>query len=84
MGEVTQVDDPADAPKKELTEEAVHEAVNALKPAINAMGGVVEVIAVSDLGVVKLSFRGPNKIKYGLELAILDVPMVKHVDFVGE
>ncbi|GMH91057.1 hypothetical protein TrVE_jg5026 [Triparma verrucosa] len=84
LGEVTQVDDPADAPKKELTEKAVHEAVNALKPAINAMGGVVEVIAVSDLGVAKLSFRGPNKIKYGLELAVLDVPMVKHVDFVGE
>ena len=81
---MTQVDDPADAPKKELTEKAVHEAVNALKPAINAMGGVVEVIAVSDLGVAKLSFRGPNKIKYGLELAVLDVPMVKHVDFVGE
>ena len=54
MGEVQQVDDPAHAVKKELTEEAVHEAVNALKPAINAMGGVVEVISVSDLGVVKL------------------------------
>ena len=62
--------------------QSVGKAVDVLKPAIKAMGGVVEVKDVSDLGVVTMVFRGPNKVKYGLELAVLDVSGVKHIDFV--
>eukprot|EP00520_Triparma_pacifica_P012596 CAMPEP_0118654936 /NCGR_PEP_ID=MMETSP0785-20121206/12655_1 /TAXON_ID=91992 /ORGANISM="Bolidomonas pacifica, Strain CCMP 1866" /LENGTH=379 /DNA_ID=CAMNT_0006547629 /DNA_START=130 /DNA_END=1266 /DNA_ORIENTATION=- len=67
IGEVKQVDDPA-AGTTQLTKDVVQESVNALEPAINAMGGTVEVMDVTELGVVELKFRGSNKIKYGLEL----------------
>ena len=66
------------------TMETVGAAVDALKPAITAMGGVVDVKDVSELGVVNMLFRGPNKIRYGLELAVLDVKGVRHVEFVEE
>lgn len=81
IGEVKQVDDPA-AGTTQLTKDVVQESVSALEPAINAMGGTVEVVDVTELGVVELKFRGSNKIKYGLELAIRDLPKVKHVEFV--
>jgi len=46
------------------------------------MGGVVDLVNVSSLGVVEIRFRGTNKVQYGLELAVRDIPMVKHVKFV--
>ena len=48
-------------------------------PAITAMGGNVEVVSVDPIGVVELRFRGSTKVQQGLELAIRDVPLVKHV-----
>lgn len=46
-------------------------------------GGNVEVLSVDDLGVVEIRFRGANKVKQGLELAVRDVKNVKHVKFVN-
>jgi hypothetical protein len=49
------------------------------------MGGVAKLVKVdSDLGVVEISFRGSNKIRQGLELAIMDVPFVNRVEFIME
>lgn len=59
----------------------IQKEVDRLKPAIAALGGIVEVVDVTDLGVVTLKFRGPNKIQHGLELAIRDVSGVKHIVF---
>ena len=84
FGEVIQVEDPdlVDARPTELTLEAVQSELNRIKPAILAMGGSVEIVSVdTELGVVKLNFRGSNKVKQGLELAIRDVEYVKHVEF---
>lgn len=84
FGEVIQVEDPdlVDAKATELTLEAVQSELNRIKPAILAMGGSVEIVSVdTELGVVKLNFRGSNKVKQGLELAIRDVEFVKHVEF---
>ena len=84
FGEVVQVEDPdlVDAKPTELTLEAVQSELNRIKPAILAMGGSVEIVSVdTELGVVKLNFRGSNKVKQGLELAIRDVEFVKHVEF---
>jgi len=84
FGEVIQVEDPdqVDAKPTELTLEAVQSELNRIKPAILAMGGSVEIVSVdTELGVVKLKFRGSNKVKQGLELAIRDVEYVKHVEF---
>ena len=74
--------DLVDARPTELTLEAVQSEPNRIKPAILAMGGSVEIVSVdTELGVVKLNFRGSNKVKQGLELAIRDVEYVKHVEF---
>ena len=82
LGEVLQVEDPnAEAGPAELTWEAVEAEVNRIKPAIIAMGGVVKIKSVEPIGVVELEFRGSNKLQQGLELAIRDVPFVKHVKF---
>eukprot|EP00956_Cyclotella_meneghiniana_P004292 scaffold5287_cov40-Cyclotella_meneghiniana.AAC.1 len=67
----------------ELTMEVVQAEVKRLSQAIIAMGGVVNVISVDPIGVVEIEFRGPNKVKKGLELALLDIEFVKHVNFVS-
>lgn len=82
LKEILQVEaDPLSKPT-ELTWKAVEDEVNRLKPAIIAMGGVCEIVKVEPLGYVELKFRGANKVQQGLELAILDVPFVKSVNFV--
>ena len=87
LGEVIQVDpdnEGGDGGKPtELTEEAVQVEVRRISQAITAMGGVVRVVNVDPIGVVEIEFRGPNKVKKGLELALLDVEYVKHVKFVS-
>ncbi len=67
----------------ELTTEAVQAEVNRMSAAITAMGGVVRVVTVDPIGVVEIEFRGPNRVKKGIELALLDVEFVKHVKFVS-
>ncbi|KAL3918339.1 MAG: hypothetical protein SGILL_004289 [Bacillariaceae sp.] len=81
LGEVLQVEDEEDKPT-ELTYQVVEDEVNRIKPAIIAMGGLVEIISVDPIGVVELKFRGANKVQTGLELALLDIDFVKHVKFV--
>jgi Fe-S cluster biogenesis protein NfuA len=78
---VEQVDDDAEDKPTELTYLAVEDEINRLKGAIIAMGGVVEIISVDPIGVVELKFRGANRVQQGVELALLDVPFVKHVKF---
>ncbi len=90
LGEVVQVEDEnisngaedAGDPKA-LTMDAVMAELNRIGPAISAMGGNVEVVNVDPIGVVELRFRGSTKIQQGLELAMRDVPYVKHVKFVN-
>ena len=87
LGEVIQVD-PKETEEEagklnELTIEAVQAEINRISAAIVAMGGVVRVVSVDPIGVVEIEFRGPNKVKKGLELALLDVDFVKHVKFVS-
>jgi Fe-S cluster biogenesis protein NfuA len=82
MNEVKQVEDEDNANPTELTLEAVEDGVNRVKPAIIAMGGVVRIIGVdSASGEVVLEFRGANKVRGGLELAILDIEFVNTVTF---
>jgi len=39
---------------------------------------------VNELGLIgEFDYRGPNRVKKGLELALLDVEFVKHVKFVS-
>jgi len=86
LGEVIQVDpddEEGGGKATELTMESVQLEVNRISTAIIAMGGVVRVVSVNPIGEVEIEFRGPNKVKKGLELALLDVEYVKHVKFVS-
>lgn len=83
LGEVIEVEDPNAEPEPtELTWNAVEEEVNRIKPAIIAMGGAVEIRKVEPTGQVELEFRGGEKLKQGLELAVKDVPFVSEVTFI--
>ena len=82
LREVKLVEEEGAAKPTELTYEAVEAEINRIKPAIIAMGGVVKIVEVNPIGEVKLEFRGANKLRQGLELALLDVNFVKHVTFV--
>jgi Fe-S cluster biogenesis protein NfuA len=81
FGQVIQVQEEGKEKPTELTYQAVELEVNRIKPAIIAMGGLVDIVNVDPIGVVELKFRGANKIRQGLELALLDVDFVKHVKF---
>ena len=88
LGEVIQVQDDEDENEggnnpTELTMEAVQTEVKRMSQAITAMGGVVRVLSVDPIGVVEIEFRGPNRVRKGLELALLDLEFVKHVKFVS-
>ena len=83
LGEVLQVEDEEDTPK-ELTYQVVEKEVNRIKPAIIAMDGLVDILEVDAIGTIKLRFRGANKVRQGLEMALLDIDFVKHVEFVME
>lgn len=84
LGEIIQIEDDGDEKPTELTYQVVENEVNRIKPAILAMGGIVRIINVDPIGVVELEFRGANKVRQGLELAILDIDFVKHVKFVSQ
>ncbi|CAJ1954510.1 unnamed protein product [Cylindrotheca closterium] len=84
LGEIIQVEDEGDAKPTELTYQVVEEEVNRIKGAIQAMGGVVNILNVDPIGVVEIEFRGANKVRQGLELALLDIDFVKHVKFVSQ
>lgn len=82
LGEVLQVQDDAGKPK-ELSFEMVAAEVNRINPAIIAMGGSVEIVSVDgESGIVELKFKGAQKVRAGLELAIRDIDFVQEVQFV--
>ena len=81
---VSQVEEE-DGKPTELTWEEVENEVGRLKQALIAMGAVVELKAVdSETGTVTIRFRGADRVRQGLELAILDVAFVEQVTFVDE
>ena len=85
LGDIIQVEDEAADGATELDLSPVQAELTRISPAMMAMGASVELISVDpELGVVKINFRGSNKVKQGLELAIRDVDYVRHVEFVSE
>ena len=90
LGEVVQVDPEegegggeGGGAATELTVGAIQAEVNRMSNAMVAMGAVVRVVGVDPVGVAEIEFRGPNKVRKGLELALLDVEYCKHVKFVS-
>ena len=76
LGEVVEV--AAAAAPAELTMETAHEALAPLLPAIAGLGGSIRVVAVWD-STVELQFTGPEKIKFGVDDALRDSPLITNV-----
>lgn len=85
LGEVIQItDDEGDDAASTIDSmyAAVKVEVDRLLPAIEAMGGSVEIVKVdSAQGLVELNFFGASRVRTGLELAVRDIPTVKDVKF---
>jgi Fe-S cluster biogenesis protein NfuA len=78
LGPVVQVT-PA-AATTGLTAEIVEKALEKVIPAIKAMGGTVTVGRVdSATGEVVLNYKGPARLKLGIQLVMKDVSLVKSV-----
>lgn len=78
LGPVLQVT-PA-AATSGLTADVVEKALEKVVPAIKAMGGVVTVGKVdSETGAVVLFYKGPARLKLGIQLVMKDVSLVKSV-----
>jgi len=56
-------------------------ALEQIMPAILGLGGSVEVVSAAD-STVQLKYSGPDKIKFGVELALRDSPLIEKVEFV--
>jgi len=49
-------------------------------PAILGLGGSIEVLSAA-ASTVTLKYTGPEKIKFGVELALRDNPLIQNVVF---
>jgi Fe-S cluster biogenesis protein NfuA len=78
LKEVLSVSESNDEPQ--LTTESVETALSKISPAIKALKGVLEIAEVNgSTGVVRIKFKGPAKLKQGVELVIKDVALVTEV-----
>ena len=64
----------------QLTVDLVYEKLEALMPAITGLGGSIRVVSAEG-GVATLEFSGPPKIKYGIELALREQPLIEEIVF---
>jgi len=83
LGQIVAVEDPLLSVKAELTKELVDGILDQIRPAIKAMGGYVNVESALG-GVVQLKYKGPEKIKYGIELSLTDNDLINQVEFLDD
>ena len=80
LGEVVAVDPGPEAGASELSPDVVDAALEQIMPAIIGLGGKIEVISAEG-DEVMLKYEGPPKIKFGIELALKDNPLIENVVF---
>lgn len=80
MGGVEQVDEASGNAMAEVTVAVVEAILEPLRPAMIAMRAQVEVLSALD-GDVKLSYTGHRKVAYGIEMALMDNPLIRSVEF---
>ena len=82
LGEVVDVGGGAEVETKELSIETAYEALQTIMPAISGLGGSVRIVSAGETaGKVVLEYTGPEKIKFGIELALKDSPLIETVEF---
>ena len=74
-------DDDDDEADGALDVSVANAALEQIMPAILGLGGSVEVVSAAG-STVQLKYSGPDKIKFGVELALRDSPLIEKVEFV--
>mmetsp|Transcript_36507 Transcript_36507/g.117028 ORF Transcript_36507/g.117028 Transcript_36507/m.117028 type:complete len:123 (+) Transcript_36507:1075-1443(+) len=77
LGPVTRLDDPT----LKLTAVAADALLDPIRPAFTSLGASAVVLSANLLGpgVVELEYSGPDTVRYGIELSLLDSPLVTDV-----
>lgn len=77
LGPVTRLEDQT----RLLTAEAADRLLDPIRNAIHKLGARATVLSASLLGpgVVELDYEGPDTVRYGIELSLLDSPLVTEV-----
>lgn len=66
----------------DLSIEMIEKALTPVMPSISAMKGELKVTEVDPIaGIAKISFRGPPRLKQGLELILKDIKSLKQIIF---
>mmetsp|Transcript_47584 Transcript_47584/g.115872 ORF Transcript_47584/g.115872 Transcript_47584/m.115872 type:complete len:457 (-) Transcript_47584:772-2142(-) len=79
LGEVTQVQPSV---VEQLSVEMVEQVLAPVRPAVEGLGGSVKVLDLDTVtGEVVLAYSGPDKLTYGIELTLMDNPLIKTVKF---
>ncbi|KAJ8608755.1 hypothetical protein CTAYLR_007791 [Chrysophaeum taylorii] len=77
LGRVTRVEDLT----RNLTAQKADELLDPIRNAISKLGAKATVLSANLLGpgVVELEYEGPETVRYGIELSLLDSPLVSEV-----
>ena len=80
LGEIKAVDNNSIIETSNLTEEMVTSALDKILPAVKGMGGSVEINSVdANSGIITITYKGPSKLKKGIELVLKDIKFVTSV-----
>ncbi|KAL1523082.1 hypothetical protein AB1Y20_018042 [Prymnesium parvum] len=80
LGEVLDVTQEEAIANTELSIDLVYRKLDSLMDAITALGGSIRVVSAAD-GIATLEYNGPAKVKFGIEMALRDDPLIKEVVF---
>lgn len=77
LGEVSRVEDMT----RQLTAEIADGLLDPIRSAMSKLGATATVLNANLLGpgVVELEYQGPETVRYGIELSLLDSPLVNEV-----
>ena len=83
IGEVVAVGGDSDSAPQVLTVDTAYGALESIMPAIAGLGGSVQIVSAGERGpaTVVLKYTGPAKVKFGIELALKDSPLIDTVEF---
>ena len=80
LGEIKAVDNNNIVQTNNLTEEMVTSSLDKILPAVQGMGGSVEINSIdSNNGIITITYKGPSKLKKGIELVLKDIKFVTSV-----
>mmetsp|Transcript_62569 Transcript_62569/g.149689 ORF Transcript_62569/g.149689 Transcript_62569/m.149689 type:complete len:236 (-) Transcript_62569:82-789(-) len=67
-----------------LTVDACNALVDPVRAAVKGLGGIMQILSADEAtGTVTIEYAGPEKLTYGIELTLLDHPLVNKVEFVA-